>query len=611
MFLKKVVSWISENPPDENSNEIIEEGFEKSLHESTETDDNWSSTRAEISTIGQSFAEQNEITDVQRSNKEKAENGDNGSVSLTIFNDKTDDTEAEAKRENTGGNHFMQERLSLIKKSVANGDAVIEKENCDISAKLNSVFNDESQPTFLKQVPNSENHTISNSRSSRSIFTQTEEKCDKQCDSIVMETFNNCSSVGVSEHLEKNEVFPVSISSLDNYATKHRSRNSESFYGTLFVVGCSKVLPNHLADKMNTKYTLLKRSSASGLIEANSFVTSDVKESLSATLTQHVILYPSDNHRSLVVTFKHDSLSDLFQIGRYEKHPIDFSVYDISPLNKARNGVSRFACRISVRRDENHEAKIYAGAFDSSGVISVGASGLAHDYCGKMDGFTTNGVLIYKPNKMFSSNWREVSVSGYIYPVRSAKMDASKRARILEESNILVDGTLIDLCGVTLIWRTPEGLKRTPTEYYLNHLQSTLHKHTPESLPLPRNSRMIVSQVEPSVKKCYVFLACGHVTAFSKLPNDHAKGLHCPYCSAFGPVKEFTVGTEPGFYFHEEAPSYAAFKPCGHVATQKTVEFWSGVQIPDHRNIQRSLCPFCGQNLNFITKHVRLTLPII
>lgn len=610
MFLKKVVSWISENPPDENSNEITKEGFEKSLNKSTEatkTDDNWSSTRTEMSTIGESFAEQNEIIDIQRSNKEKAKNDDNGSVSLTISNDKTDNTETETNRENTGCNHFMQERL-LIRKSVVNGDAVIEKENTDISAKLNSVFNYELQPSFLKEVRNSENHTTSNSRPSRSIFTQNENKCDEQCDNMVMETFNKYSSVGVSEHLEKNEVFPVSISSLDNYAAKHRP---ESFYGTLFVVGCSKVLPNHLADKMNTKYTLRKRSKASGLIEANSFVTSaDVKESFSATPTKHVILYPSDNHRSLVVTFKHDPLSDLFQIGRYEKHPIDFSVYDISPLNKARNGVSRFACRISVRRDENHEARIYAGAFDSSGTIFVG---LAHDYCGKMDGFTTNGVLIYKPNEILPSNWREVSVSGYIYPMRSAKIDVSKRARILTESNILVDGTLIDLCGVTLIWRTPEGLKRTPTEYYLNHLQSTLHKHTPESVLLPRNSRMIVSQVERAVKKCYVFLACGHVTglAFSKLPDDYANGLRCPDCKAFGPIKEFTVGTEPGFYFDEEAPSYAAFKPCGHVATQKTVEFWSGVQIPNHRNIQRSICPFCGQNLNFITKYVRLALPII
>ena len=35
-------------------------------------------------------------------------------------------------------------------------------------------------------------------------------------------------------------------------------------------------------------------------------------------------------------------------------------------------------------------------------------------------------------------------------------------SRYPEETNILTDGCLIDLCGVTLIWRTAMGLEQAP-----------------------------------------------------------------------------------------------------------------------------------------------------
>lgn len=34
--------------------------------------------------------------------------------------------------------------------------------------------------------------------------------------------------------------------------------------------------------------------------------------------------------------------------------------------------------------------------------------------------------------------------------------------QILEENNILQDGTLIDLCGATLLWRSAAGLSTSP-----------------------------------------------------------------------------------------------------------------------------------------------------
>ena len=35
-------------------------------------------------------------------------------------------------------------------------------------------------------------------------------------------------------------------------------------------------------------------------------------------------------------------------------------------------------------------------------------------------------------------------------------------SQIANESNVLVDGTLIDLCGAILLWRSREGIARMP-----------------------------------------------------------------------------------------------------------------------------------------------------
>lgn len=37
--------------------------------------------------------------------------------------------------------------------------------------------------------------------------------------------------------------------------------------------------------------------------------------------------------------------------------------------------------------------------------------------------------------------------------------------QIREESNVLQDGTLIDLCGATLLWRSAEGLQNSPVSF--------------------------------------------------------------------------------------------------------------------------------------------------
>jgi hypothetical protein len=39
-----------------------------------------------------------------------------------------------------------------------------------------------------------------------------------------------------------------------------------------------------------------------------------------------------------------------------------------------------------------------------------------------------------------------------------------------DETNILQDGTLIDLCGATLLWRSHEGLEKSPVSYIISCL---------------------------------------------------------------------------------------------------------------------------------------------
>lgn len=42
------------------------------------------------------------------------------------------------------------------------------------------------------------------------------------------------------------------------------------------------------------------------------------------------------------------------------------------------------------------------------------------------------------------------------------------------ETNILQDGTLIDLCGATLLWRSAEGLQSSPVSFVANSFSSLL-----------------------------------------------------------------------------------------------------------------------------------------
>ena len=49
--------------------------------------------------------------------------------------------------------------------------------------------------------------------------------------------------------------------------------------------------------------------------------------------------------------------------------------------------------------------------------------------------------------------------------------------QIVEENNMLQDGTLIDLCGATLLWRSAQGLTAAPvsmvsTQIFKGHVST-------------------------------------------------------------------------------------------------------------------------------------------
>ena len=80
---------------------------------------------------------------------------------------------------------------------------------------------------------------------------------------------------------------------------------------------------------------------------------------------------------------------------------------------------------------------------------------------GLMDGLTTNGVLIHHTDDQ-NLTWRELSVEGAVYTLRETRSHAKRGQFCPEFDNVLRDGTLIDLCGATLLWRSASRIQNMP-----------------------------------------------------------------------------------------------------------------------------------------------------
>lgn len=178
------------------------------------------------------------------------------------------------------------------------------------------------------------------------------------------------------------------------------------------------------------------------------------------------------------------------------------------------------------------------------------------------------------------------------------------------ESNVLQDGSLVDLCGATLLWRTAEGLFHAPTQKHLEALRQELNAARPQcpvglnTLAFPsmqRSSRALPSIAQQQDKQPWVYLACGHVHGYHEWGHSSEREPNgkreCPMCRAVGPYVPLWLGCEPAFYVDSGAPSHA-FVPCGHVCSEKSVRYWSEIPLPHGTHAFHAACPFCATQLS-------------
>ncbi|XP_064503722.1 E3 ubiquitin-protein ligase pellino homolog 1 isoform X2 [Pseudopipra pipra] len=395
-------------------------------------------------------------------------------------------------------------------------------------------------------------------------------------------------------------------------------------YGELIVLGYNGSLPNGDRGRRKSRFALFKRPKANGVKPSTVHIacTPQAAKAIS-NKDQHSISYTLSRAQTVVVEYTHDSNTDMFQIGRSTESPIDFVVTDTVPGSQSNSDtqsvqstISRFACRIICERNPPFTARIYAAGFDSSKNIFLGEKAAKWKTSdGQMDGLTTNGVLVMHPRNGFTEDskpgvWREISVCGNVFSLRETR-SAQQRGKMVEnETNQLQDGSLIDLCGATLLWRTAEGLSRTPTVKHLEALRQEINAARPQC-PVGFNTLAFPSMKRKDVvdeKQPWVYLNCGHVHGYHNWGNKEerdGKDRECPMCRSVGPYVPLWLGCEAGFYVDAGPPTHA-FSPCGHVCSEKTTAYWSQIPLPHGTHTFHAACPFCAHQLAGEQGYIRL-----
>uniref|UniRef100_A0A672N9G6 E3 ubiquitin-protein ligase pellino homolog 1-like n=2 Tax=Sinocyclocheilus grahami TaxID=75366 RepID=A0A672N9G6_SINGR len=380
-------------------------------------------------------------------------------------------------------------------------------------------------------------------------------------------------------------------------------------YGELIVLGYNGSLPNGDRGRRRSRFALFKRPKANGVKPSTVHSTCSPQTAKAiSNKNQHSVSYTLSRAQTVVVEYAHDSTTDMFQIGRSTESPIDFVVMDTVPGCHGKSGtlssqstISRFACRIVCQRAPPYTARIYAAGFDSSKSIFLGEKA-AKWWCAdsQMDGLTTNGILVMRPRHGFTceskpGSWREISVCGNVFTLRETRSAPTPGKLVENECHELVDGTLIDLCGATLLWRSAEGLSRTPTPKHLEVLRWELNAARPQcpvglhTLAFPSLECSSSPDHQP-----WAYLTCGHVYGWrGSAEEDESQsreeprlepGLEqgereCPLCRTRGLYVPLKLGLESGFYL-DAAPPTHAFSPCGHVCSERTATFWSRLLLP-------------------------------
>ncbi|XP_064623942.1 E3 ubiquitin-protein ligase pellino homolog 2-like [Lineus longissimus] len=392
-------------------------------------------------------------------------------------------------------------------------------------------------------------------------------------------------------------------------------------FGELVVLGYNGSLPEGDKGRRRSKFTLHKRVKANGVKPLKKHIVKNPQASQAVQDSVcHTVSYTLSRNQAVVVEYEHDDDTDMFQIGRSSESPIDFVVLDTVPgAQKAedcavtQSTISRFACRILVDRNPPYTARIYAAGFDSARNIFLGEKATKwYNKDNEIDGLTTNGILVVRPVGGFTEQskpglWREVSVGGGIYTLRESRSAPKKSNLIGEEDNILYDGTLIDLCGATLLWRSALGLLSSPSRRELEHNIEELNAGRPQcpvglnTLVIPSKNTMTVSEKQP-----FVYLNCGHVHGQHDWGQDtDSNERMCPMCRTSGPFVKLQMGSEPSLYIDNDPPTHC-FCPCGHMASEKSVKYWSSVPIPHGCHGFIAICPFCATPLSDHPGYIKL-----
>lgn len=173
--------------------------------------------------------------------------------------------------------------------------------------------------------------------------------------------------------------------------------------------------------------------------------------------------------------------------------------------------------------------------------------------------------------------------------------------QVESETNVLQDGSLIDLCGATLLWRTADGLFHAPTQKHIEALRQEINAARPQcpvglnTLAFPSiNRKEVVEEKQP-----WAYLSCGHVHGYHSWghrSDGEANERECPMCRTVGPYVPLWLGCEAGFYVDAGPPTHA-FTPCGHVCSEKSAKYWSQIPLPHGTHAFHAACPFCATQL--------------
>ncbi|KAK3710530.1 hypothetical protein QZH41_009356, partial [Actinostola sp. cb2023] len=433
------------------------------------------------------------------------------------------------------------------------------------------------------------------------------------------------------------------ITQISSVVVNDVSNSSPTIYGMLIVLGYNGKNPNGVHARQKSNYILKKRVSASGVKPFRQYLaSSDTGKQVLHSNKSHSVSYTIDRGQSVVVEYCKDEKTDMFQIGRSSDSKIDFVILDTIPgpkrpgvvPNLQKSTISRYACRITVDRQPPHTARVFAAGFDATNNIFSGekAAKWQNDQH-VMDGLTTNGVLHMNPkggSNCPAGIWREISVCGNVYTLRETRSSTSNGKPMCNESNILMDGSLIDLCGAVLMWRTEQGMKEIPSEGMIDAMRRRLNAMRPQcpvgltTLVFPTSS----TENETLSRQPHVYIKCGHVHGFHgwNSPNNRdQKSRTCPICLQMSNYVPLQIGHERAFYEGEIVPTHA-FVPCGHVCSEATVSLriseclfgnsqkmnieqiarnmsdgiistyfrtWSQIPIPHGCDAFQAICPFC------------------